>query len=80
MSLGGFWDPAPPPKGDRWGPGPRVPMVIVPPFAKKGFVDHTVYDSTSILAFISKRFGLELLPGIRAQFGDLRNAFVFGAK
>jgi phospholipase C len=55
-------------------------LVIVSPFAKKGFVDHTVCDTTSILAFISKRFGLELLPGIRTQFGDLRNAFVFGAK
>jgi len=72
---GGFWDPAAPPTGDRWGPGSRVPTVIASPFAKKGFVDHTVYDTTSILAFISKRFGLELLPGIRKQFGDLRNAF-----
>lgn len=72
---GGFWDPAPPPAGDRWGPGSRVPTVIVSPFAKKGFVDHTIYDTTSILAFISKRFDLKLLPGIRTQFGDLRNAF-----
>ena len=72
---GGFWDPAPPPKGDRWGPGSRVPTVIVSPLAKKGYVDHTVYDTTSILAFISKRFGLDMLPGIRTQFGDLRNAF-----
>ena len=77
---GGFWDPVPPPKGDRWGPGSRVPMVIVSPFANKGFVDHTVYDTTSILAFISKRFRLELLAGIRTQFGDLRNAFEFSAK
>lgn len=76
---GGFWDPAPPPQGDRWGPGTRVPLVVVSPFARKRFVDHTVYDTTSILAFISKRFGLDLLPGIRTQFGDLRNAFVFGA-
>ncbi len=76
---GGFWDPVPPPKGDRWGPGSRVPTVVVSPFAKKGFVDHTVYDATSILAFISKRFGLELLPGIRTRFGDLRNAFELDA-
>lgn len=75
---GGFWDPAPPPTGDRWGPGTRVPTVIVSPFAKKGFVDHTVYDTTSILAFISKRFELEPLRGIRTQFGDLRNAFAIG--
>ena len=77
---GGFWDPVPPPKGDRWGPGSRVPMVIVSPFAKKRFVDHIVYDTTSILAFISKRFRLELPPGIRTLFGDLRNAFEFDAK
>jgi acid phosphatase len=74
---GGFWDPMAPPEGDRWGPGTRVPSVIVSPFAKKGFVDHTTYDTTSILAFISKRFDLEMLPGIRTQFGDLRNAFEF---
>jgi phospholipase C len=61
--------------GDRWGPGTRVPTVIASPYAKKGFVDHSIYDTTSILAFISKRFGLELLPGIRTQCGDLRNAF-----
>ncbi|MEP2578690.1 MAG: alkaline phosphatase family protein, partial [Roseibium sp.] len=55
----------------------RIPTVIISPFARKGFVDHTTYDTTSILAFISKRFGLDLLPGIRTQFGDLRNAFEF---
>jgi acid phosphatase len=75
---GGFWDPAPPPEGDRWGPGSRIPTVIVSPLAKKGVVDHTIYDTTSILAFISKRFDLEFLPGIRTQFGDLRNAFAIG--
>lgn len=74
---GGFWDPAPPPKGDRWGPGSRVATVIVSPYARKGYVDHTVYDTTSILAFISNRFGLPYLPGIRRTMGDLRNAFVF---
>ena len=75
---GGFWDPVAPPQGDRWGPGSRIPTVIASPFTKKGFVDHTVYDTTSILQFLSKRFNLELLPGIRTQFGDLRNAFAFG--
>src|SRR3954447_8486463 len=75
---GGFWDPMAPPQGDRWGPGSRIPTVIVSPYAKKGFVDHTIYDTTSILQFLSKRFGLQLLRGIRTQFGDLRNAFAFG--
>jgi acid phosphatase len=75
---GGFWDPMTPPRADRWGPGSRIPTVIASPYAKKGFVDHTVYDTTSILQFISKRFELQLLRGIRTQFGDLRNAFAFG--
>ena len=74
---GGFWDPVPPPKGDAWGPGSRIPTVIASPFARRSFVDHTTYDTTSILQFISKRFDLPMLPGVRMQFGDLRNAFAF---
>src|SRR5215211_4506963 len=68
------------PKATGGGPGSRIPTVIVSPYAKKGVVDHTVYDTTSILQFLSKRFGLEHLRGIRTQFGDLRNAFAFGAR
>jgi phospholipase C len=72
---GGFWDHVAPPAGDRFGPGSRVPTLIISPFAKRHFVDHTPYDTTSILQFISKRFGLTMLPGIRKQMGDLSNAF-----
>ncbi|MBS0240922.1 MAG: acid phosphatase, partial [Proteobacteria bacterium] len=50
---GGFWDHVRPPTGkgwgDRWGPGARIPALIISPHAKKGFVDHTRYDTTSIL-------------------------------
>jgi acid phosphatase len=72
---GGFWDHAAPPKGDRWGPGSRIPAIIISPYAKKGFVDHTPYDTTSILQFLTHRFKLEPLPGVRTQQGDLTNAF-----
>jgi acid phosphatase len=72
---GGFWDHVPPPVGDYWGPGSRVPAIIVSPFARKGAVDHTPYDTTSILKFITRRFGLEPLPGVRPNAGDLTNAF-----
>jgi phospholipase C len=61
---GGFWDHVAPPKGDRWGPGTRIPALIVSPFAKKGFVDHTLYDTTSILSLITRRFALPMLPGL----------------
>ena len=72
---GGFWDHVAPPVGDYWGPGSRVPAIIVSPFARKGAVDHTAYDTTSILKFITRRFSLEPLPGVRKNAGDLTNAF-----
>ncbi|MDJ0459017.1 alkaline phosphatase family protein, partial [Arthrobacter sp. NQ7] len=37
---------------DRCGPGPRQPLVVISPFAKKNFVDHTETDQASILRFI----------------------------
>ncbi len=71
---GGFWDHVPPPAGDRWGPGTRIPTLVIGPMAKKGWVDHTFYDTTSILKFITRRFALEPLPGVRPNAGDLSNA------
>jgi acid phosphatase len=82
--YGGFWDHVPPPSGpgwgDRWGPGTRIPAIIVSPFAKRGYVDKTPYDTTSILKFITLRFGLEPLPGVRAKAGDLTGALDLQAR
>ena len=88
---GGFWDHAAPPKADRWGPGTRIPAIIVSPFAKKGYVDHTQYDTASVLRLISHRYSLDPLPGLvqRDQalvangfkpMGDLTGALQFGQK
>jgi acid phosphatase len=55
---GGFWDHVAPPVGDKWGPGLRVPTIVISPFAKTGFVDHTPYDTSSILATIEKRWNI----------------------
>jgi phospholipase C len=68
---GGFWDHVAPPKADRWGPGSRVPALIISPFAKKGLVDHTFYDTTSILRLITKRYALPTLQGLQARDGAL---------
>src|SRR5262249_2208778 len=46
---GGFWDQASPPVVDRWGVGTRVPSIVISPFAQRGFVDHTQYETDSIL-------------------------------
>ena len=64
---GGFYDHASPPKGDRWGPGTRVPAIIVSPYVKKGTVDHTQYDSASILRAITHRFNLPVLDGLNTR-------------
>ena len=64
---GGWWDHVAPPKGDRWGPGTRIPAIIVSPFAKKGAVDHTFYDTTSIMRFITRLHGLPLLHGLEVR-------------
>ena len=61
---GGFYDHARVPKGDRWGPGTRIPAILVSPLAKKGHVDKTPYDTGSILRFITRRWALEPLPGV----------------
>lgn len=63
-----------PPAGDRWGPGARVPALIVSPFAKRGHVDHTLYDTTSIPKLIEWRFGLEPLASRDKAANNLANA------
>ncbi|MDS0796216.1 acid phosphatase [Burkholderia pseudomultivorans] len=85
---GGWWDHVAPPVGDRWGPGSRIPALVISPFAKKGFVDHTLYDTNSILRFISRVHGLAPLDGVVLRNnafaargatppGDLTNALAF---
>jgi phospholipase C len=55
----------------------RVPAIVISPYARRGFVDHTQYDTTSIIKFITRRYGLEPLPGVRSGMGDLTAAFDF---
>jgi acid phosphatase len=58
---GGLWDHVPPPAIDDWGPGTRVPLAVISPFAKNGFVDHNQYETVSLLAFIERLFNLRPL-------------------
>jgi phospholipase C len=56
---GGFWDHVAPPAGGEWGPGSRVPAVVITPWASgTARIDSTTYDTTSILATIERRFAL----------------------
>ena len=83
--FGGVWDHIVPPKGDKLGPGTRVPALIISPLAKQGYVDHTPYDTASILRFITRRWSLPVLAGLTTRdnalkangapaMGDLSNA------
>lgn len=72
--FGGAWDHVAPPKGDKLGPGTRIPAIIVSPLAKKGTVDHTPYDTASVLRLITRRFGLDVLPGLAARDTALKSA------
>lgn len=74
---GGFWDHIAPPQIDKWGPGTRIPALIISPFAKKGYVDHTSYETVSILSFIEKRWDLEPLNNRDKQADPLSHAFDF---
>ena len=71
---GGTWDHVAPPQGGRWGPGTRVPTIIISPFAKPGYVDRTVYDTTSILRTIETRFDLAPLTDRDAKAAPLWKA------
>jgi len=72
---GGTYDHVAPPPGDRWGPGSRIPTLLISPFAGQGAVDHHVYTTLSILKLIETRFHLAPLTERDANAADLANAF-----
>jgi phospholipase C len=74
---GGRWDHVPPPPGDRWGPGVRVPAIIISPYAKRHYVDHTTYETVSILKLIETRWNVAPLGTRDVAVNDLLNAFDF---
>jgi acid phosphatase len=84
--FGGFFDHVSPPqpsiaggRADFFGPGSRVPTIVVSPFARKGTIDHMQYDTTSILRLIGERHQLAPLPSARyGAVESLAKAFDFG--
>ncbi len=82
--FGGQWDHVPPPgqgndngPHDIWGPGTRVPTLVVAPKLKGDYVvDSTEHDTTSILSTIEHRFGLEPVGKRDAANNDLSSVFV----
>jgi phospholipase C len=73
---GGRWDHvAAPDNNGIWGDGTRVPTIVISPYAKQGYVDHTEHDTLSILKTIEKRYGLPSLNTLDAKASDLSSNF-----
>ncbi|MGJ7522799.1 phosphocholine-specific phospholipase C [Variovorax sp. LT1P1] len=87
MSFEYFDHPAPPgtvdqdtPDGRVYGPGVRVPMYVISPWSRGGWVNSQAFDHTSVLRFLEARFGVKetnISPFRRAICGDLTSAFNF---
>ena len=82
---GGWYDHVPPPKvisdGTSWGSGYvygfRVPLIVISPYAKAGYISHVDHDFGSILNLIEKTFGLASLGYADAYADDLSDCFDF---
>ena len=81
--FGGFYDPVAPPMIDVMGLGPRTPALIISPYARPAArtrrrpVDDTIYEFSSVLAFIEQLFGLDPMTERDANADPLSGAFDF---
>lgn len=75
--YGGFYDHVPPPQMDAFGLGPRVPALIISPYARPGYIDFHTYEFSSILKFIETRWGLPHLTARDDHANNMLGAFNF---
>jgi phospholipase C len=75
--YGGFYDHVPPPQVDGFGFGIRVPLLILSPYAKAGFVSHELGEFSSVLRFVEDNWGLTQLTHRDRDATPLMSAFDF---
>jgi phospholipase C len=75
--FGGFYDHVAPPHLDMYGLGPRVPAIIISPYAKPGYIDSTTYEFASVLRFIETIFDVPPMTSRDANASDMLGAFDF---
>jgi len=76
---GGWYDHVPPPQIDERGYGFRVPSLLVSPYARKGHIDHTLLDHTSILKFIEENWNIPPLAERDTKANNFTSAFDFSS-
>lgn len=74
---GGWYDHVPPPRLDRMGLGPRVPFIVVSPWAKRHYVSHVQHEFGSLLKFMEIAFDLDSLHTTDDRSDALRDCFDF---
>ncbi|HZU97426.1 MAG TPA: alkaline phosphatase family protein, partial [Planctomycetota bacterium] len=75
--FGGFYDHVPPPQIDAVGLGFRVPCLVISPYAKKGAIDSTLYEHSSLLKFAERVFDIPPMTARDAASADMTDAFDF---
>jgi len=75
--FGGFYDHVPPPQIYTYGLGPRVPLVIISPYAKPAYVSSTVYSAASLLSFAENAFGLPPIVEADTLANNVADSFDF---
>lgn len=76
--FGGFYDHVAPPAVDHFGFGPRVPLIIISPWVRRGHITHTTLEFSSLLKFIELRFALDPLTDRDERANSLIDSFDFG--
>lgn len=76
--YGGFYDHVAPPTVDTYGEGFRVPALIISPYARHGYVDHSQFEFGSLLKFVETVFNVPSLGTRDVQASDMLDAFDFG--
>ena len=74
--FGGFYDHVPPPRQSHYSLGPRVPTLVISPFARPGYIDHTQYDARSVLKFVENVFNLPHLASFNRKVNSVAGMLV----
>jgi phospholipase C len=77
---GGFYDHVKPPQLDYQGLGFRVPMLVISPYAKKGYISHTQYEFGSILKFVEDNWSMKRVGTTDVRAKSIADVFNFAAK
>jgi phospholipase C len=75
--FGGFYDHVAPPQLDLLGLGPRVPLLIISPFVKSGYIEHQQLEFSSVVKFVEEVFGLPFRTARDTNSNDMFDAFDF---